>query len=120
METTSSSTTPATSGAGLNIGPAPLVGMGATILFWTDRKAATIVAVSADGKRVSVQEDRATRTDKNGMSEAQAYAYEPNLEATILVFTLRKNGRYIQQGAAMTSGLCLGIGFRDAYHDYSF
>lgn len=55
----------------------PTVGMGATILGYSDRHAATVVSVSKDGKSVDIQRDTATRTDKNGMSECQDYEYSP-------------------------------------------
>jgi hypothetical protein len=98
----------------------PEVGMGATILMWSDRHAATIVEVSKDGKRVVIQEDNAVRTDKNGMSECQDYTYSPNPNAAKQVFTLRKNGTYVQEGSSMRSGTIIRIGERDSYHDFSF
>jgi hypothetical protein len=60
--------------------PDPTVGMGATVLGWTDRHAATIAEV---GKwrhhlMVTVRRDEAKRTDKNGISECQTYAYTEN------------------------------------------
>ena len=51
------------------------VGVGATILSWSDRKACTIIEVVANkaGEIIEfrAQSDKATRTDKNGMSDAQ-------------------------------------------------
>ena len=100
--------------------PAPVVGMGATKVGWTDRHAATIVAVSADGRTVRIQEDRATRTDTNGMSEVQTYEFAPNPSAEIEVYTLRKNGRWVKQGEPMKNGARITIGHRSEYYDYSF
>lgn len=97
----------------------PVVGMGATICFLTDRRAGTIVAVSASGKQITVQRDTCTRTDKNGMSECQSYDYAPNPEGTTDTFTFRKNGRWVQKGSDM-NGTCCYIGGRREYHDYSF
>ncbi len=99
---------------------APKVGDGATYSCWTDRTAATVVEVSADGKTVVVQDDKTTRVDKNGMSECQDYAYAADPEGRKLTFTLRKNGRYNEQGCAMGKGNRVSFGFRRAYHDYSF
>ena len=48
-------------------GPEPTVGMGATILHWTDRTAGTIVEVG-DGYFV-VQADHAICTDELGRSD---------------------------------------------------
>lgn len=43
------------------------VGMGATIFMGTDRLPATIIKISASGKQITLQEDRAIRKDKNEM-----------------------------------------------------
>ena len=69
---------------------APAVGMGVTILGWSDRHAATIVEVSPDGKRVGIVRDVATRTDSNGMSESQSYSFTPGT-GNPSFYTLRKN-----------------------------
>lgn len=92
--------------------PIPTVGMGATILMWTDRKACTIVKVTRT--QVHVQEDIATRADSNGMSDAQDYTYAPNPAAPVLVYRLNKRGAY--KGPLGQ----LRIGERCSYHDYSF
>lgn len=93
--------------------PTPKVGMGATILMWTDRHAATIVKVTRT--QVHVQRDKATRTDANGMSESQSYSYEVNPAAEIEVFRKTKRGWRKSGG-----GAALRIGDRHSYHDYSF
>jgi hypothetical protein len=89
----------------------PEVGMGATILMWTDRKAGTIIKVTPT--QVHVQVDKATRTDTNGMSESQEYAYERDTNGAVYVFRMTKRGY-------RCNGNGLGIGYRRAYHDYSF
>ena len=98
----------------------PAVGMGATIYHWTDRTACTITSVSASGLEIEVQEDRAERKDKNGMSESQDYEYTSDPEGSKRTFTLRKNGRWIAKGSPMSGGTQVGIGHRRKYHDYSF
>jgi hypothetical protein len=100
--------------------PEPTVGMGATICGWTDRDGATVVAVGKNGKSVTVQEDTATRTDNNGMSDMQSYSHTPNPEASRQTFTLRKNGRWVREGSAMGQGTTLSLGHRSTYYDYSF
>lgn len=92
--------------------PTPEVGMGVTILMWTDREAGTIVKVTPT--QIHIQRDRAIRADNNGMSESQSYTYEPNPKAEILIYRRTKSGAY--KGALGQ----LRIGERDAYHDYSF
>lgn len=101
--------------------PQPEPGMGATILMWTDRHAATIVAVSPSGKQVTIQEDKATRTDNLGMTDSgQNYTYEPNPNAPHRVYTLRKNGAWVLKGDPINGGQRIAIGHRDHYYDYSF
>ncbi len=112
----------------LSAGPAfvaPAVGMGATRLMWSDRVAGTIVEIYTDmkgePKSLLWQEDTATRTDTNGMCDSgQAYSYAPNIEAEPRIYTLRKDGTWVLQGARLKNGERLLIGARKQYHDYSF
>jgi hypothetical protein len=97
----------------------PEVGMGATMLYYTDRHAATIVEVKSP-RRIVLQEDTATRIDKNGMSEDQDYSYTTNPNGGTKEFTLRKNGRWVAKGDSAKSGLCCHIGSRGTYYDFSF
>ena len=106
--------------SGTKAGLVPEVGMGATQLFWTDRVASTVIEVSASGKSVTVQRDKAIRTDDFGMSDAQSYRYEPNPEGGTAVYTLRKNGQWIRKGDPLRGGQRLGLGYRSHYYDYSF
>lgn len=93
--------------------PIPTVGMGATILGWSDRHACTIVKVTPS--TIHAQQDIATRIDTNGMSEVQQYTYEHDETATIEVFRKTKRGWRKAGG-----GNALRIGDRSEYHDYSF
>ena len=95
----------------------PEVGMGATILQWSDRTACTIIEVSP--KKIVVQDDIATRTDSYGMSDCQSYDYTPNPEGAKSTYTLRKNGKWIREGDSI-KGQQVAIGERDHYYDYSF
>lgn len=99
----------------------PEVGMGATVLGWTDRYAATIVAVKGkDAGTVIIQLDHATRTDTNGMSDSQTYEYAPNTDAPRVTYTRRKNGHWVRQGESLKGGTRLSIGQRNHHHDFSF
>ena len=98
----------------------PVVGMGATELWHTDRHAVTIVSVSKNGKRIEVQRDNAKRLDKNGLSESQTYEYTPNPDAPRLTYTLRRNGRWVAVGSGRVTGRALLIGHRDEYIDPCF
>ena len=112
----------------------PEIGEGATILCWSDRHAGTVTAVeTASGGQVviiTVQEDIATRVDKNGMSDCQEYTYERDENGRTWNFRLdarmaspkwvevyrSTTGRWNKIGA----GNGLAIGHRDRHHDYSF
>lgn len=94
-------------------------GDGATECLWSDRHAGTILSVSANGKKIEWQSDKATRTDNFGMSDDQSYSYAPNPNGRIRTYTLRKNGRYVQEGDEMKTGTSLVRG-RHEFHDFSF
>ena len=81
----------------------------ATLVYHTDRKAATIVKLTP--WYVTVQEDKATRTDSNGMSDSQSYRYDKNPDGR----THRFHKATMKRG-----GVRLVLGVRDHYHDYSF
>ncbi len=116
--------------------PDPEVGMGATILCWTDRHAATIVAVGQwrGSTLLDVQRDYATRIDKNGMSECQTYEYHRNTFASIQRFWWDKKRmvwREVNEAdghkhkvkkvlSKPGQGRGLMIGVRREYHDFSF
>lgn len=98
----------------------PQVGMGATILCWTDRHAGTIIEVT--GKQFIMQNDKAIRTDSNGMSDNQAYRYEPNPAGVLTTFRQvtrgRAKGQWRERGVTTSSRVL--IGHRQAYYDFSF
>ena len=109
--------------------PEPVIGMGATVLYWTDRHAGTIVMVynGPKGEIINIQEDFAKRADTNGMSESQSYDYSPNVNGVIRSFRKGKNGgwQYVVKNPKTgrwnkEQGPCLRIGERCHYHDFSF
>lgn len=98
----------------------PEIGMGATVCFYSDRKAATIVGISPSGRKVTVQYDKAIRSDDRGMSDSQEYSYQANPQGRTEEFTLRRNGRFVRVGETQRGGLGLLVGARHEYYDYSF
>ena len=106
--------------------PEPAVGMGATILAWSDRYAGTVIAI--EGKVLTVREDKATRTDDHGMSDMmQDYRYEPNPEGREWHFHPRRRGGWNQVRRNpetgrwnQVAGYGLLLGERRAYHDFTF
>jgi hypothetical protein len=100
--------------------PKPEIGMGATILCWTDRLAGTITEVGHNGAFL-VREDKAARTDNNGMSEAQAYTYEPDPQGRTWTFEIATSGKHAgQYRPKPRSSERVLIGERRKYHDFSF
>lgn len=93
----------------------PDVGMGVTILHYSDREPATIIEMSATGKRMVVQLDNYERTDKNGMSSDQTYTYSPNLYGLKIKVALTKKGWCVSNSTSYVF-----IGTRRRYYDYSF
>lgn len=108
--------------------PVPVVGMGATLLGWTDRHAATVVGIETlvqEGGKVKkgeilIRRDRAVRIDKNGMSESQTYEYSEDTAAPTVAYTFRKNGSWVRKGDTLKGGQRVALGHRDEYHDFSF
>lgn len=100
--------------------PKPEVGMGATIYLYSDRKAATVIAVSANGKKVTVQMDKATRVAAYMVGDPPAYKYERDPQGQVMEFSLRKNGRFVLVGDSATGGLFVKFGARREYYDRHF
>ena len=99
--------------------PDPEIGMGVTVLMWTDRRSGTIVKMSKSKKSLWISRDTVKRTDKNGMSESQEYECTPNMDIPGTEYTLRKNGRYVMKGCDM-HGEHLLVGKRNNYFDFTF
>lgn len=109
--------------------PTPEVGMGATLLSYTDRHAATITNVETirGVMYITVQEDKSVRTDKNGMSECQDYEYSRDPNGREQTFRVGKSGMWERVYKNPETGRwkktdCGGlrIGHRNTYHDFSF
>jgi hypothetical protein len=91
------------------LSPAPTVGMGATIFMWSDRHAATVIAVSPSGKTVWLTEDTVTSWENS-----YGKTFESNPNGRTFVARLTKNGTWKSAG----NGVALGN--RAAYRDPSF
>lgn len=106
--------------------PEPTVGMGVTMLSWTDRYAGTIVEVNMKKRYIAVTEDDCKRIDNNGLSESQEYEYTSMMDGYRNYYRkdskgawrachFNENGRLVYSG---NRGLI--IGRREKYHDFSF
>jgi hypothetical protein len=112
--------------------PEPKVGMGCTILAWTDRYPATIIGHSRQGVNptvITVIEDKAERMDSNGMSESQSYYYSPDKYGKLWIFRQGKDGVWCEAYISPETGRLrkvkgggfgLRVGEREMYHDFSF
>lgn len=114
--------------------PKPVVGMGVTLLSWTDRRPGTVrKVVEIASKRwdyeIEVTEDDAKRIDNNGMSESQEYEYSLREDGYRQLFRReRATGAWCEGRISKNSGRfgriggrnCIVIGRREKYHDFSF
>ena len=99
----------------------PEVGMGATLLMWSDRHAYTIHKVSENGKKLWASPDNAKLIAGTCQSENQTYEYSNDNqddENMWHLFTLRKDGRW-HRGTTL-QGSVLAIGYRNTYSDPTF
>lgn len=111
--------------------PLPEVGLGVTLLHWTDRSPGTIQNVFEEGKYlyIAVTDDDFKRTDKNGISERQTYDYTPRPDGVPSFYRrpcddpnapftgVRKN---TQTGRWNKNGNAIRIGVREKYEDPCF
>lgn len=112
--------------------PAPEVGMGATILMWTDRRAATIVSVKASpGKRyeyeIEITDDRTVLVSGNVNDGSAVWEERPDPDGyRTLYVKKRDSGEWVRavRGAngrvKLERGAGLRIGERDTYRDPCF
>lgn len=95
----------------------PEVGMGVTVLGYSDRHAGTITQVSASKREFWFRYDIAVRVDKNGMSESQTYEFMPNPAAPEIHVKLSRSKKH--PGWRCEGGR-VAIGYRSEYYDFSF
>ena len=117
--------------AGVVAGTEPVtfnVGDGATAIGWSDCRAGTIIEASA--KRVVWQRDKVKLLNRDELKwtpggfaghceGVQRYSYEADSCGRIVVYTLRKNGRWIPKGAPLRSTAQIVPG-RTEHYDYNF
>jgi hypothetical protein len=113
--------------------PVPVVGKGATICLYSDRKACTVIRVSDSGKTAWIQEDKAKLLNGFNSGEEDALHFEPGGFAGHTSGTQRwectrdpkgpkyrvsrrKNGHWY----LANSQTRVRMGTRDHYHDFNF
>ncbi len=121
--------------------PEPTVGMGATLLSYSDRHAATITAVNSLSYNrwdclIRVQQDVARVVSGSGHDGSAVYEITRDPEAQVLMFARRvgtgrwdsvRLAEYKHRSGATSSrfvsadvGQGLAIGYRSEYHDPHF
>lgn len=113
--------------------PKPVVGMGATLLGWTDCNAATITKVTEYcGKvyryEIEVTEDKSTVISGSTQDGSADYAYETRPDGYPMTYAFAiKTGEWVKVARnpdtgrlIKTGGNGLRIGERDTYRDPSF
>lgn len=105
--------------------PEPIVGMGVTMLLWTDRQAGTIVEVNAKKRYIAVTEDSTKRIDNNGISESQKYEYNAVMDGYRNYYRKDRKNQwrrcfYKENGRLVFGSGGLIIGHRESYYDFSF
>jgi len=105
----------------------PKVGVGCTVLMWSDRHPATIVEVSPSKRSVWVVENRYRNVPGhcNAFTEDQKYIIDPlppeKMDRKYAEeYTLRKIGKYVAKGSPYLGGSVLLIGVQEVYRDPHF
>ena len=98
---------------------------GVTLNYYSDEEAATVIEIDPKGRWIKVQEDKAIRTDSNGMSESQTYEFERNPNGRIHTFyKTRHRGITLFTNTGRSTygdyGIWLSLKQRRCYFDYSF
>lgn len=101
------------------------IGMGATLLGWTDRHAATIVGI---GQIITVKQDNAKVVKGSVQNGSAEYEYSPNPDGARYHFKKDKHGRWksvqfnpeTKRWNKVDSGYGLSIGRREEYYDPHF
>lgn len=109
--------------------PEPVAGMGATVLSWSDRHAATVFRVLKVGKSVivEVREDHSKVVKGSGHDGSAEYEYKVNVSGYPQHFARAENGMWYSVRKSETSGRwvrtkssSLRLGSRESYRDPSF
>lgn len=115
--------------------PDPQVGMGATMLMWSDRRPATIISVERYDtahydKLIFLTLDRYTVVSGSVQDGSAVYEYETDTTGTEHIFVRsKKDGAWVEAftnvetgrlNARKGEGAGLKIGVRERYYDPSF
>lgn len=93
----------------------PEVGLGCTICYYSDRRAATITKIITPCK-IEVRFNQTKCIDYY----AGEYEILPELEGVAKVFTKRKNGYWVAEGQPFKDGVLLMLHYQNHYIDPTF
>lgn len=96
----------------------PEVGMGCTVVYYSDYRAATVVEVNGRRNRVGVKFNKTKCLDYY----AGDYEILPEMEERMAVryFTKRKNGEWVYEGHTTKDGVKLALHYQHHYIDPTF
>lgn len=102
----------------------PVVGMGATVTYWSDRCPATVIAVRLFGsgprkgqpREIDIQLDNWTVVSGNEGNGSAVYEYSRNTSAPVLTFRVNLRGRWLQKGLSGRGG-GLALNIRQRHYD---
>lgn len=93
----------------------PYVGLGCTICYYSDRRAATVTKIISPCK-IEVRFNRTKCIDYY----AGEYEILPELEGDSRVFTKRRNGYWVAEGQQYKDGVLLMLHYQNHYIDPTF
>lgn len=93
----------------------PEVGLGCTICYYSDKRAATVTKIVSPCK-IEVTFNQTKCIDYY----AGEYEILPELEGTQKVFTKRRNGYWVAEGQSYKDGVILMLHYQNHYIDPSF
>lgn len=93
----------------------PYVGLGCTICYYSDRRAATVTKIISPCK-IEVRFNQTKCIDYY----AGEYKILPKLEGDSKVFTKRRNGYWVAEGQPYKDGVLLMLHYQDHYIDPNF
>lgn len=95
----------------------PVVGMGATIMMYSDRVAATIIYVSPSARKIIIQKDKAKALHEGRCDSGQRWQLDRDPAGEKIEVRLNKDGKWRESGYYRTPVV---VGKRIHYYDYGF
>lgn len=101
----------------------PQIGMGCTVCYITDSRPATIINIKKKNGKVThieIQYDKSILIEGSEYDGSAKYEYERDPNGIKECYRLRKNNKYVVQGAPLNHGPVLSVGHRRKYYDPHF